>query len=81
MKALRVLILCLLVIGALNWGLVGFFQYNLVADLLGNSSAARVVYAIVGIAGLLGIVGIFCSCCKCNCGSNCSCCTPKNKKK
>lgn len=48
----------LVVVGALNWGLVGFFNYDLVAKLAdlvldGNSAvnAARVVYAVVGLAG------------------------------
>lgn len=45
-----------LVIGGLNWGLVGFFKYNLVDKIFGvGSGAARVVYAIVGLAALWGI--------------------------
>jgi uncharacterized membrane protein YuzA (DUF378 family) len=45
-------------IGALNWGLVGFFNFNLVDAIFGGgaaeetSTASRVVYAIVGLAGL-----------------------------
>jgi uncharacterized protein len=83
MKALRFIVLLLLVIGGLNWGLYGFFQYDLVADLFGNfSAAARIVYGIVGIAGLLGVVGLFCTCRSCNCGNgSCGCCTTKNKKR
>jgi uncharacterized membrane protein YuzA (DUF378 family) len=43
----------LAVIGGLNWGLVGFFKYNLVDKIFGaGSSGARVVYAIVGLAAL-----------------------------
>ena len=46
----------LLVIGGLNWGLVGFFKYNLVDKIFGvGSGAARVVYAVVGVAALWGI--------------------------
>jgi len=46
----------LLVIGGLNWGLVGFFKYNLVDKIFGaGSTGARVVYAIVGLAGLWGV--------------------------
>jgi hypothetical protein len=46
----------LLIIGGLNWGLVGLFEYNLVDSLFGEGSAlARVVYAIVGVASLYGI--------------------------
>ncbi len=46
----------LLVIGGLNWGLVGFFKYNLVDKIFGvGSGAARVVYAIVGLAAVWGV--------------------------
>ncbi len=45
--------LVLVIIGALNWGLVGFFQYDLVAALFGaTSTVARVVYSLVGVSGL-----------------------------
>ena len=45
-----------LVIGGLNWGLIGFFKYNLVDKIFGvGSGAARVVYAIVGLAALWGV--------------------------
>ncbi len=81
MRVLRFIILLLMVIGALNWGLYGFFQYDLVADLFGDMSrTSRIIYDVIGIAGVLGIVGLFCSCRSCNCGPNCSCCT-KNKRK
>lgn len=45
------------IIGALNWGLIGFFQFDLVASLFGgqDSFLARTVYAIVGIAGIICI--------------------------
>ena len=50
----------LLVIGGLNWGLVGFFKYNLVDKIFGvGSNAARVVYAIVGLAALWGVWFIY----------------------
>lgn len=43
----------LVVIGGLNWGLVGFFKYNLVDKIFGvDSTASRVIYAIVGLAAL-----------------------------
>lgn len=43
----------LLVIGGLNWGLVGFFEYNLVDEIFGvGSGASRVIYAVVGVAAL-----------------------------
>lgn len=48
----------LLLVGGINWGLVGFFKYNLVDKISGNNfDADRVVYAIVGLAAVYG----FCS--------------------
>jgi uncharacterized membrane protein YuzA (DUF378 family) len=73
MKCLRFLVKLLLVIGALNWGLVGFFDYNLVADIFGadGSMGSRIVFAIVGLAGLVGIAGLFCKGCACKSGGSC----------
>jgi uncharacterized membrane protein YuzA (DUF378 family) len=51
-------LLWLAIVGALNWGLVGFFDFDLVRALFGGTSStdasglARVVYALVGLAGL-----------------------------
>lgn len=53
MKALHWTALILVVIGALNWGLVGFFQWNLVTAILGPGGWARLIYALVGLAGLV----------------------------
>jgi uncharacterized membrane protein YuzA (DUF378 family) len=59
----------MVILGALNWGLVGLFQYNLVASLLGEMSAAsRAVYAVIGIAGVLKILSCF-KLCPCQRGS------------
>ncbi len=56
-------------IGALNWGLVGLFQRDLVASLLGNmTTGARVVYGIIGLAGLLKLLSLV-KCCPCQKGS------------
>jgi len=54
MKSLDVLAAVLLVVGGLNWGLVGVFQFDLVAALGGGMSGAlaRVIYILVGLAGL-----------------------------
>lgn len=47
----------LVIIGALNWGLVGFFRYDLVAAVFGERSAvSRVIYALVGIAGVVMLI-------------------------
>ena len=46
-------LLTLVIIGAINWGLIGFFRFDLVAFLFGNLSwLSRIVYALVGIGGL-----------------------------
>ncbi len=53
MKTLDVIALILVVIGAINWGLIGFFGFDLVAVLFGTMSGfTRIVYVLVGIAGL-----------------------------
>jgi len=52
MNLLRVSALPLAIIGALNWGLVGLFNFNLVAAIFGAGSVlSRIVYVLVGIAG------------------------------
>ncbi|WP_432362614.1 DUF378 domain-containing protein [Sporosarcina sp. UB5] len=55
MGALRRIALALVIIGALNWGLIAFFQFDLVASLFGGQDAflSRVVYALVAIGGLI----------------------------
>ncbi|MFO0968305.1 MAG: DUF378 domain-containing protein [Gemmataceae bacterium] len=55
MKAIGLVALLLVVVGAVNWGLVGLAQFDLVAALFGGSSAliSRVVYALVGVAGVV----------------------------
>ena len=53
MKTLDVVAAILVVIGAMNWGMVGLFQLDLVAALFGNASGlSRFVYTLVGFAGL-----------------------------
>ncbi len=43
--------LTLVLVGGLNWGLVGFFQFNLVGTILGDMSLlSRIVYAVVGLS-------------------------------
>ena len=53
MKSLDVLAAVLVVVGAANWGLVGMFQFDLVAALFGDATMlSRLVYTLVGFAGL-----------------------------
>ena len=58
------LALILSIIGCLNWGLIGIFQFDLVAWLFGGQSAvfSRIVYAVVGLAGLWCISLLFRRC-------------------
>ncbi|KIL44088.1 MULTISPECIES: DUF378 domain-containing protein [Jeotgalibacillus] len=53
--------LVLTIIGALNWGLIGFFQFDLVAAIFGGQDAAlsRLIYGLVGIAGLINLGLLF----------------------
>lgn len=55
MRTLHLIALILAVIGALNWGLVGFFDYDLVAAIFGGEDEtwSRIVYSLVGIAGII----------------------------
>ncbi|MDP2587621.1 MAG: DUF378 domain-containing protein [bacterium] len=54
MKAFYMILLILVLIGGLNWGLVGFFDYNLVDAIFGaGSMGSRVIYAIVGVSAVL----------------------------
>ena len=56
MKALDKIALMLIIIGAINWGLIGLFKFNLVEMIFGDMTAlARIIYALVGISGLWGI--------------------------
>ena len=54
MKTLDIIVAVLLVVGGLNWGLVGLFQFDLVAAIFGGQSAAlsRAVYTLVGLSAV-----------------------------
>jgi uncharacterized membrane protein YuzA (DUF378 family) len=51
----KYLLMPLVLIGALNWGLVGFFNYDLVVAVLPNEQLIRIVYGLVGLAAV-GII-------------------------
>ena len=56
MKGLDYTVLILVIIGAVNWGLVGFFGLDLVAFLCGSMSViSRIIYAVIGVCGLYAI--------------------------
>jgi hypothetical protein len=72
MKFLGMVVRLLVIIGALNWGLWGFFQFDLVAFVFGGNSTmlARLVYSVVGICGVISLKHLFkCPCC-CHTGGN-----------
>ena len=54
---LDVVCLILIIIGAVNWGLIGFFNMDLVSLIFGNMSMiTRIIFAVVGIAGVYSLV-------------------------
>ena len=56
MKVLYYIALTLVIIGAINWLLIGLFSFDLVATIFGSMSVViRIVYVLVGIAGLISI--------------------------
>ena len=60
MKVIDKIALVLIIIGAINWGLIGVFRFDLVATLFGEMSVlSRIVYTLVGISGLWGIKLLF----------------------
>ena len=57
MKALNLITLILVIVGGVNWGLVGLFDFDLVATLLGAGSLlARIVYVLVGLSALWQLI-------------------------
>jgi len=59
MKTIDVVVWALLAIGGLNWGLVGVFNFDLVAAIFGQMSVlSRLVYTLVGLAAIYDIVAI-----------------------
>ena len=57
MKTLQIIALTLVIIGALNWGVIGLFNFDLVATIFGGADklGAKIIYIIVGICGLINI--------------------------
>ncbi len=58
---LRNLVLVLVIIGAINWGLIGFFRYDLVSSIFGGTYdiVSRIIFAVVGLAGIYAISFFF----------------------
>jgi uncharacterized membrane protein YuzA (DUF378 family) len=60
MKVIDKIALVLIIIGAINWGLIGIFHFNLVAAIFGDMTLiARIIYGLVGLSGLWGIKLLF----------------------
>lgn len=57
MKTLQIIALTVMIIGAINWGLIGLFNFDLVATIFGGTGAmgSKIIYILVGICGLIGI--------------------------
>jgi uncharacterized membrane protein YuzA (DUF378 family) len=53
LKRLEPLALVVMVLGALNWGAIGLFDENVIANVFGTGTFTDVLYAIVGVAGLV----------------------------
>ena len=68
MQIVRLIAYALVITGAIVWGIVGFFNYNIVGALFGDASLlARIVYSLVGISGITllatsGFEECYCSC-------------------
>ena len=59
MRSINILAAILVIVGGLNWGLVGFFNFDLVAALFGaGSTLSRIVYSLVGLAALYQLATI-----------------------
>jgi uncharacterized protein len=61
MSAIQRIALILTIIGAINWGLIGFFQFDLVASIFGGQDAglSRIIYGLVGLSGLINLGLLF----------------------
>lgn len=61
MSGIQRIALVLTIIGAINWGLIGFFQFDLIAAIFGGQASAlsRIIYGLVGIAGLINLGLLF----------------------
>ncbi|HET7628144.1 MAG TPA: DUF378 domain-containing protein [Bacillales bacterium] len=61
MNTLRRIALALVIIGAINWGLIGLFQFDLIAAIFGgqDSAISRIIYGLVGLSGLYCLTILF----------------------
>lgn len=61
MRAVNIITLLLVIVGGLNWGLVGLFQFDLVAAIFGgqDSVVSRIVYILVGLSAVWQLIPLF----------------------
>jgi uncharacterized membrane protein YuzA (DUF378 family) len=57
MKTINKIVYTLLVVGGLNWGLIGAFEYNLVSETF-SDNLTRIIYCVIGLAALYGVYPI-----------------------
>ncbi len=57
MSMIQKVALVLVIVGALNWGLVGLFKFDLVAFVFGSATSifSRIIYSLIGLAGIMNI--------------------------
>lgn len=69
MKTIAFVAFILVIIGALNWGLVGLFRFDLVAAIFGQMSIlSRIVYMLVGLSGVISAIAALRHCNEHSCG-------------
>lgn len=59
MRIIKKIALILTIIGALNWGLIGLFNINLVTMIIKNTLVNNIIYIIIGVASLISIAYFF----------------------
>ena len=59
MNVIQKIALVFTIIGAINWGLIGLFNFNLVESIFGTSLLSAIIYMIVGITGIINIMLLF----------------------
>lgn len=68
MHIVRMIAYALVITGAIIWGIVGFFNYNIVAALFGDATLmSRIVYSLVGISGIFLLATTEAEACYCDC--------------
>jgi len=56
MKLFDIVVTVLLIVGGLNWGLVGLFEFDLVQSIFGQGALMRVVYTVVGLSAVCKVI-------------------------